>query len=311
MSKQKQNKKRAAPIVLFAYNRPEHTRLALESLSQCEGSADSELFIYCDGARGPGTIKKVQEVRRIVRMKRWCKDVHIIERDENLGLALSIIQGVSEIVDRYGNIIVLEDDLIISPQFLNFMNDALEIYKDIPKVMHISGYMFPVKGKLPETFFYRATSCWGWATWKRAWEKFDPDAKRLLSKIRNSGMRRQFDIEGTTDYYKMLQKQTEDKLDSWAIRWYASVLLHKGLCLHPGTSLVNNIGHDGTGVHCASTHAFMVKLGNQKVSKYTMEIKEDEDVVKKMERFYLKLRKPFYIRMLLEFMKIFKRQLSL
>jgi|WetSurSiteA1Bulk_404760.scaffolds.fasta_scaffold00655_6 hypothetical protein len=307
MSKQKQNNKRKAPIVFFAYNRPEHTRLALESLLQCEGAVDSELFIYSDGAAGAGNTKKVQEVRKIVRMKRWCKDVHIIERDENLGLALSILQGVSEIVNRYGNIIVLEDDLIISPQFLNFMNAALEIYKDIPEVMHISGYMFPVKGNLPETFFYRAASCWGWATWKRAWEKFDPDAKRLLSEIRNRGMRRQFDIEGSADYYKMLQKQANGKLDSWAIRWYASVFLHKGLCLHPGISLVNNIGHDGTGVHCASTHAFTVRLGNQKVSKYKMEIKEDEDVVEKMESFYRKLRKPFYIRLLLEFMEFINK----
>ena len=141
----------------------------------------------------------------------------IIERDENRGLADSIISGVTEIVNRYGRIIVLEDDLVLSSQFLNYMNDALEIYKDSEKVMHISGYMFPVKGELPETFFYRTTSCWGWATWKRAWDSFEPDSNKLLNIIKDKGLKRKFDIEGSTGHYKMLQMQSKGKVNSWAV----------------------------------------------------------------------------------------------
>ncbi len=285
-----------APIAFFAYNRPEHTRQALESLCKCDGALESELFIYCDGPKGAKDEKAVHKVREIVKSYPWCGAVEVIEKDVNVGLANSIIHGVTEIVNRYGRIIVLEDDLVLSPQFLNFMNDALDNYMDIQQVMHISGYMFPVRGKLPETFFYRATSCWGWATWKRAWDKFEPDAIKLLAKFENAKQRWEFDIKGTMQYYKMLAGQTRNNTDAWAARWYASVFLNNGLCLHPGISLVNNIGHDGTGLHCGPTDVYKVEISKERVSHFTMDIKESEQAIMLMSDFYRSLNKPFLVR---------------
>ena len=285
-----------APIAFFAYNRPEHTRQALETLCKCDGALESELFIYCDGPKRAIDEKAVKQVREIVKSYNWCGAVQVVEHDVNLGLANSIIHGVSEIVNRYGRIIVLEDDLVLSPQFLNFMNDALDNYMDIQQVMHISGYMFPVRGKLPETFFYRATSCWGWATWKRAWDKFEPDAKKLLAKFKEEKQRWEFDIKGTMQYYKMLAGQTRNNTDAWAARWYASVFLNNGLCLHPGISLVNNIGHDNTGLHCRSTDVYKVEISKERVSHFTMDIKESEQAIMLMSDFYHSLNKPFLVR---------------
>jgi len=268
-----------APVAFFAYRRPLHALKSLESLSLCEGAGESELFIYCDGAKGEKDGKDVEETRRAVKSKKWCGRVHVIERDKNMGLADSIISGVTELVERHGRVIVLEDDLVLSPQFLNYMNGALEFYDGVPKVMHISGYMFPVKGEIPETFFYRSASCWGWATWKRAWDKLEPDPKKLLSRFTDKVMVREFNVRGAMNSYQTLKENAEGKIRTWAARWYASVFLAGGLCLHPGSSLVNNIGHDGTGVHCGKTDAFDVELAQKRITDFTTDYKENERVL--------------------------------
>lgn len=265
-----------APIAFFAYRRPLHALKSLESLSKCEGADESELFIYCDGAKGKEDRKDVEETRRAVKSKDWCGKVHVIERDKNMGLADSIITGVTELVNKYGRVIVLEDDLILSPQFLNYMNDALEFYRDAPKVMHISGYVFPVKGDLPETFFYRAASCWGWATWKRAWDSFEPDPKKLLSRFTDKEMVREFNVKGAMDFFETLRKNAEGKMRTWAALWYASVFLSGGLCLHPGRSMVNNIGNDGTGVNCGKTDVYDTEVAKERITCRTTDYREDE-----------------------------------
>jgi hypothetical protein len=285
-----------SPIAFFAYNRPEHCLQALESLAANEGAAESELFIFCDGPKGRRDHKAVEEVRAAVGSRKWCKTVHIIEREKNWGLARSIISGVTETVNRHGRIIVLEDDLVLSPQFLNFMNDALEFYKDQPKVMHISGYMFPVKGQLPEAFFYRGASCWGWGTWKRAWNQFESDAQKHLDRLSAKALRYEFDIQGSTNFYSMLRDHSKGRINSWAIRWYASVFLNGGLCLHPGTSMTNNIGHDGTGVHCMSTEDYQVMLAEKMVSHFPSKACEDDHMVRQMVQFYRSIKKPLHVR---------------
>lgn len=301
-----------APIAFFAYNRPEHTRRSLESLSKCEGAAESELFIFCDGPKKPEDEEAVKAVRNLVKSRKWCGKVRVIERQNNMGLANSIISGVTDIVNRYGRIVVLEDDLVLSPQFLNFMNDALNIYEEVPEVMHISGYMFPVKEELPETFFYRAASCWGWATWKRAWDKFDPDSNKLLSRLQAEDLQCEFNVRDSMNFFKTLQDNAEGRLKTWAIRWYASVFLEGGLCLHPGGSLVNNIGHDDTGVHCGSTDMFDVELKKQRVTGFTMDIKEDEHAVESIADFYraLNKRRPLPVRVFNKLKRIGNRILK-
>ena len=283
-----------SPIALFVYNRPHHTRKMLESLMANAEFSNSPLYVFCDGTKRKKDIPLVRETRELIRSYEL-DNATIIEREENMGLANSIITGVTELCNKYGRVIVVEDDLYLSPYFLKYMNTALDTYEEYDKVMHISGYMFPVRGQLPETFFYRATSCWGWGTWKRAWDKFEPDAHTLLARFKNRKKRWEFDIQGSMKYYRMLILQAIGMSDSWAIRWYASVFLNNGLCLHPGKSLVNNIGHDDSGVHSDCTNVYDVTVSEDEDFEFTTDIKESEKAFMLMVDFYHSIKKPIYV----------------
>ena len=283
-----------APIALFVYKRPQHTRKTLESLMANVEFSDSPLYVFCDGAKSEKDIHLVQETRNLIRSY-GLDNAIIMERNENIGLANSIITGVTELCNKYGRVIVVEDDLYFSPHFLKYMNTALDTYERYDKVMHISAYMFPVKGQLPNTFFYRVTSSWGWGTWKRAWDKFEPDEYTLLKGLRSREKRREFDIQGSIKYYRMLVLQAFGVNDSWAIRWYASVFLNNGLCLHPGKSLVNNIGQDDSGTHSDSTNVYNVEVSEGKNFTFTTDISENKKAVALMANFYYSIKKPIYI----------------
>lgn len=267
---------RRAPIALFLYNRPDHARGVLECLARDPLTAESPVTVYCDGPKRPEDEAKVAETRAFARELAPAHAV-IVERDRNLGLAASIIAGVSAACDEHGRVIVLEDDLRLSPAALTWFNAALDRYAGDERVMHVSGYMYPTGADLPETFFYREASCWGWATWARAWDRFEPDARLLLTRIRRSGRVRDFDIGGTYDYERMLYLQWRGRIDSWAIRWYASVFLARGLCLHPARPLVSNHGFDGSGVHYSNpskSAKFMVDLSPTAPSSFPEEVVE-------------------------------------
>ncbi len=242
-----------APIALFIYNRPDHTRLCLQSLMNNPHAKNSKLYVFADGPK-PGsdykTLESIKEARQVIMEKNWCGEIKLIERDENLGLAKSIITGVNEILSNHDRIIVLEDDLILSTGFLEYMNAALQFYESEPKVFHISGFIYPIpKSKLPDqTFFLHNASCLGWGTWKRAWSNFNPDASDLLSKIPKSAYK-DFNFGFGLSYIQMLKNAAAGKISSWAVRWYASIFINNGLSLHPNQSLVNNSGFDGSGVH--------------------------------------------------------------
>jgi hypothetical protein len=246
-----------APIVLFCYNRPLHVRQTLESLNKNTLASKSTLYIYSDGPKNEQDRKNVNEVRKILREKKWCGKVFIYESNVNIGLANSIVNGVTRIVNRYGKIVVLEDDLVLSKGFLVYMNKALNIYENENKVMHISGYMFPVKGTLPETFFLNIPTCWGWGTWKRAWKYFNNDANYLLRAIKTGGNIRKFNLEGSYDWFYHLKSNVTGSLRTWAVRWYASFFKMNGFVLHPGKSLVRNIGFDSSGEHCDTNEIYL------------------------------------------------------
>lgn len=257
-----------APIVFFAYKRPEHTQRSLESLSQNIGAKDSELFIYCDGIKRAEDHSSVELVRQIVRSKQWCGTVHIIEREQNIGLANSVISGVTEICDRYGRVIVLEDDLLLSTYFLEYMNNALDLYENEAQVIHISGYMFPAKLAPVETdaLFIPLVNSWGWATWQRAWSCFDPSASAYQELKINKKLKNEFNLNNSYPYFDMLESQIKGEIDSWAIRWYLSTFMIQGLTLYPVQSLVQNIGFDGTGTHSSSsTSNFNTSLIQKKI----------------------------------------------
>ena len=249
-----------APIILFTYNRPAHTRRALESLRRNALAAESELFVYSDAARDEADREAVAEVRRIIHDARGFKAVHIVERDENQGLARNIIDGVTRVTDQYGRVIVLEDDLVVAPHFLRFMNDALETYKDEPQVGHIQACDFTDDPSLPDTFLIKFTGSWGWGTWKRAWQHFNPDGKALLAELERRGLTREFDFGGKYGFTRMLRRQTEGKNNSWAIRWNASLFLKDILSLNTGRSLVQNTGFDGSGTNCGGGNLYQSRL---------------------------------------------------
>lgn len=241
-----------APIALFVYNRPDHAFRTLSSLSQDPLAKESRLFIFSDGSKNPddkSQVDKVQQVREIIRKEQWCGDVTIFESPVNKGLANSLSGGITKIVNEFGRIIVIEDDLQFSPDFLTYLNTALDLYQNNSRVFSIAAFMFPIKAKLPETYFLHIpTWSGGWASWKRAWDYYNPDAGELLQKVKEKGQVR-FDFWKSINWYRLLKRNYEGKVDSWAIRWYASVFVQDGLCLHPKQSLTKNIGFDASGTH--------------------------------------------------------------
>ena len=239
-----------APILLFTYNRLAHTRRCVEALLKNSLATESELFIYSDGAKDDTQQAAVSEVRYYIHNIRGFKQITIIQRDENWGLARNIIDGVTTQVNRYGKVIVLEDDLVVAPYFLQFMNDALETYKNEPKVGHIQACDFTQDPTLPDTFLIKWTGSWGWGTWDRAWKHFNPNGQELLQELEERKLTYTFDFNGKYGYTRMLRRQIAGKNNSWAIRWNASLFLKGILSLNVGRSLVQNEGFDGSGTHC-------------------------------------------------------------
>lgn len=274
-----------APIALFVYNRPDHTLETLEHLMKNELAAESELFIFSDGPRSAKDETGVNEVRIIARQVTGFKIVKVIERERNMGLAKSIISGVTELVDTHGRVIVFEDDLISSPYTIKYFNDALERYQDDEKVMHVSSYIFPLDdADLTETFFFRAAFSWGWATWARAWKNFEPDIDKLIAQFDDEKIK-QFSIEGTMNFWKQMQDFKAGKNNSWAIRWYASVFLNGGLTLNPSKSLVHNIGHDGSGTHSNIENMYGTQVAQSPVTYFPDVLKENKKAYEAIKYF--------------------------
>lgn len=294
--------KNLAPICLFAYNRPWHACQTLESLMANDLANQSKLYIYADGPKENASEKdlnKIKQVRDVIKKKQWCKEVFIIESDKNIGLAGSIINGVTEIVNKHGKIIVLEDDLVLSRGFLKYMNEALKLYKDEKKVMHISGYMFPVQAELPETFFVNIATCWGWATWKCAWNYFESDPKKLLERINQRNNLNKFNLEGGYDWHSHLIANCKGALNTWSVRWYASFFLLDGFCLHPRISLVRNIGNDSSGVHCGKNIMFYKQEVVDSIAVNFMPIVESKKARQEIGAFFKSMRKSSLITLLL------------
>jgi GT2 family glycosyltransferase len=279
-----------APIALFVYNRPEHTRRTIKFLQQNLLADESRLYIFSDAAKDSSQQLLVDEVRAIIRLVDGFKSVELIERKTNFGLAESIIDGVSTLVSEYGIVIVFEDDLISSAYTLQYFNDALQRYQNEEKLMHIGAYMYPLKGEnLPETFFYRAATSWGWATWERAWRDFEPDVNKIIARF-DRKKKNEFSIEGTMNFWKQIIEFKRGRNNSWAIRWYASIFLKGGLTLNPSKSLINNIGHDGSGIHSGLNDIYHVIINPLPVTSFPEKIEENKEAYLAIKDF-LKTRK--------------------
>jgi hypothetical protein len=239
-----------APIVLFVYNRPWHTQQTIEALQINELAKESELFIYSDAEKSNIAGQEVDKVRSYVKSIDGFKKITIIEREENWGLAKSIIQGVTEIVNQYGKVIVMEDDIVTSPLFLQFMNNGLDFYEQNKKVWHLSGWSYPISTKgLHDMFLWRVMNCWGWGTWIDRWQYFEKDPAALIENW-SAEEKYRFDLDGSGVFWSQVEANASKKINTWAIFWYATIFKNYGLCLNPTVSYVENIGHDGSGVNC-------------------------------------------------------------
>jgi hypothetical protein len=265
---------RLAPVVLFACARPDHLRRTLDALRTNPEAGATPLVVFCDGARRPEQAAAVEAVRSIAASAEGFASVTPVLRPRNLGLAASIIDGVSEQLGRHERVIVLEDDILVSPHFLRYMNEALDVYAAEPRVASIHGYCYPTREVLPETFFLRGADCWGWATWARAWKHFNPDGTALLCALRERGLERRFDLDGAYPYSRMLEDQIAGRNDSWAVRWHASCFLDDMLTLYPGRSLVHNIGNDASGTHSGATAAFAQSVASEPVQVLPQALEE-------------------------------------
>jgi glycosyltransferase involved in cell wall biosynthesis len=246
-------KKELAPVLLFVYNRPNHLERVIRCLKNNYLAMETELLVFSDGQKNEFEIAEVDTVRNYIHTIDGFKKVKIFESKNNKGLAKSIIQGVSQTIDQYGSVIVLEDDLETAPGFLTFMNEALRFYEDKDRIMQISGYMFDVSLDIEsDGVFLPFTSSWGWATWKRAWDCFDEMASGYHAIEGSESLTSKFNLDGAFNYSQMMENTLNSKIDSWAIRWYLSVFLNNGLSLYPVQTLVKNIGFDGSGTHCAT-----------------------------------------------------------
>lgn len=265
-----------APIILFVYNRLSHTQQVIAALRENLLSAESELYIYADAAKNADAIQSVHELRSFLTTITGFKSVHICLRETNLGVDDNTILGVTEVISIHGKVIVLEDDLVTAPWFLKYMNEALDFYENNDEVASIHGYVYPIPQGLKEVFFIKGADCWGWATWKRAWDLFEHDGAKLLEKINAQGLQKEFDFDNTYPYVKALEQQAIGNTTHWDIRWYASAFLAKKLTLYPGQSLVKNIGHDASGTHCGHSNNYDVTLSLSPLSVET-EVIADQD----------------------------------
>lgn len=280
-----------APIILFVYNRLEHTQKTVEALKMNTLTSGSSLFIFSDGYKNEIDRKNVEEVRDYISTITGFKEIQIILREKNLGLADSVISGVTEIINKYGKAIVLEDDIVTSPYFLSFMNEALEFYNDDKRIYSISGYNFPIK--IPKSYNHKIyisprPSSWGWATWKDRWERVDWENYYYKDFIKDKKQTLKFNMGGD-DLTRMLKQQIAGKINSWAIRWAFAHHINNAFCLFPVNSFVKNIGADRSGVHTRKTKKFSVDIYREEYQNFLLKYPEiNEEILKNFRRFFSK-----------------------
>lgn len=279
-----------APIAVFAYNRPAHLRRCLSSLAANPEAAATSLTIYCDGSKSeddaPAVRATVDEAHAAVGFG----SLRVVVSTGNLGLGRSIINGVTEQIGLYGELIIVEDDLQFSPFFLKYMNEGLRRYAEDSRVASIHGYCYPLRHPPPAPFFLLGADCLGWATWERAWNFFESDAVKLMAGLRDRTLRKKFDFGGTYPYSKMLRNTAEGRVQSWAIRWYASMFLKNMMTLYPDESLVIHDGSDGSGTNMSVTRTLETVLAMAPVMIPSVEPIESESARVEFERFFRRMR---------------------
>ena len=296
-----------APIALFVYNRPGHTLRTIEALAQNELAKDSRLYIYSDGPKDKSSINEVKAVRDVLNTIDGFKNIEIIEREENIGLASNIIDGVTKIIQQHGSIIVLEDDIITSPYFLSFMNKALEFYQKHKKVWHISGWNYPIESEgTGDTFMWRVMNCWGWATWSDRWQYFEKNPERLMKEWSGKMIHR-FNLDGSYRFWDQVKGNYQGNLNTWAIFWYATIFENNGLCVQSSKTLAYNTGFDGTGEHCSDSITYDSGLSSKKDWIFDESFNESIIATQRIKLFYKGNQMPLLKRIIFHLTGIFSK----
>lgn len=276
-----------SPIVIFAYNRPRRFKELVNSLKQNIDYANHEIFVFIDGPKKEEDKTKIKEVKEIAQTL----TNKIITSEKNRGLAASIITGVSEVVNKYGEVIVLEDDLILHPNFLNFMEEGLRVFREDKRIISICG--FGLKIQKPrnynhEIYLAKRSSSWGWATWKDRWNHIDWEVKDFENLKSSSKLRSQFN-EGGSDLYGMLKDYMEGKNNSWAIRFCYHQFKNRLYSVHPFQSLIKNKGYGEDASNCRQKYSrFKTNpLGkNEKIIVNGTQINPDKRIEKRLRNYH-------------------------
>ncbi|MBQ2986523.1 MAG: sugar transferase [Tyzzerella sp.] len=250
-----------APLIIFAYARPDHLEKCLDSVATNKEAIETDLFLFCDGAKNEKVAKRVQEVQKIALQEKErgrFKSVVVECSTKNKGLATSVINGVSEVIQKYGRCIVVEDDLILSKYFLKFMNGALDFYKKDDGIWGVTGYTYPFRSlrDYPHDCYlsYRISS-WGWGTWSDRWETVDWEVKDYKELFYKPWRWIRFN-RGGNDLFRMLRRQMQGKRDSWAVRFCYAQSRQNKMAIYPSKTLLINQGFDGQGTHCEPDYRF-------------------------------------------------------
>lgn len=262
-----------SPIVLFVYNRSWHTRQTVEALQKNELAAESELFIFSDGPKNDAAEEKVREVRSYIRSINGFKNITIIEREKNWGLADNIIDGVTQVVNEYGRVIVLEDDIIAHPGMIAYFNRLLDFYENYSNVFSISAYCPPkIVMPIPANYDYGVYAnpcmqCWGWATWKDCWSKADFSMRNFKNFNTSVSCVTAYAYWIGKESLKTLRACYEGRKDVWACRWVFAHFKYHAVCMCPTKSLIKNIGFDGSGVNCGKNNLYNFEFIDVSIKK--------------------------------------------
>ncbi len=296
-----------SPIVMFTYCRLANTRETVEHLLKNEEAKDSDLIIYSDAPKNERVEEGVKKTREYIHSISGFNSVKIIERETNMGLANSIVDGVTSVVNQYGRVIVLEDDLSVSPYFLKYMNEGLNRYENRDDIVSIHGYIYPVEATLSEAILIKGADCWGWATWKRGWDIFNFDAKTLYDQIKEAHREKEFNFNNSYPYMNMLRRQIDGSAGSWAVCWYASAFLKNKYTLYPGRSLVQLNDIEGTGsTHGSTPLCFLANLKEGPINWDLVEDKCESMEGRKAIELFFKSIKTWKRRLLEAFVSLFK-----
>ncbi len=281
-----------APVILFAYKRPEHTKLTVEALQRNPEAADSELWIFADGPRGEADDKDAERTREYLRSISGFRNIILTEREENYGLTRSIVTGVTQVMEKSGRAIIVEDDILTAPSFLNYMNRALDHFENDPDVQSISGHGMPPAGfSVRKTYPYdvyatQRINVWGWGSWLDRWRDVDWQMRGAYQSLTNRAERRALE-QISHDSLRFVEQFCAGDITSWDIPWLYDHYKHRRLCIAPVHSYVENIGLDGSGEHCAPSDEYRQELDKAVANPHFMDKAfVDPEIAGCIRRFY-------------------------